>query len=231
MDRLKAKAWEGDLKGREIAECEVISLIDFGKSAAVFEARRKGVKVALKVFDDEVIERYGDKAQLQRIDRELSLIGRSHEHMVEIIDGGKDKGSGNHFIVMEFLDGPNMSKCLKDIPICNVPVIIEQLASCCRYLEHLKLVHRDIKPTNIVLLNNYSKLILLDFGVMKPVGEVGLTDADGIQSFIGTLQYSSPEFLLRNEERHDRWMACFIIISDRRRPARLDNAEAVVRRI
>jgi hypothetical protein len=42
--------------------------------------------------------------------------------------------------------------------------------------------------------------VLLDFGVLKPIGEVGLTDVDGQRVFVGTLQYSSPEFLLRDEE-------------------------------
>jgi serine/threonine protein kinase len=156
--------------------------------------------VALKIFDDEIIERYGDKTQLARIDRELGLIGRAHPNMVQILDGGADTSTGNHFIVMEYLEGPNLQKCLLSVPDENIPILIEQLASCCEYLEKLTLVHRDIKPSNIITLDDYKRLVLLDFGVLKPVGEVGVTDADGIQSFVGTLQYSSPEFLLRKEE-------------------------------
>lgn len=200
MDKAKASAWEADFVGKEIGGCIVESLIDFGKSAAVFRAARDGNIVALKIFDDEIIERYGDKTQLVRISRELTLVGKSHPGMVEIIDGGVDLESGNHFIVMEYLPGPSLEKCLQDVPDEKVPMLIAQLSMCCEHLDGLSLVHRDIKPANIVILDNFTRLVLLDFGVMKPVGDVGLTDAGGIQSFIGTLQYSSPEFLLRAEQ-------------------------------
>ena len=200
MDKVKATLWEQTLVGTAVAGCTVEKLIDFGKSAAVFRARRDGDVVALKIFDDELIERYGDKTQLARIDRELTLVGKSHPNMVEILDGGFDGQTGNHFIVMRYLPGPSLEKCLQDIPEENVANLIEQLASVCKYLETLSLVHRDIKPANIVILDEFTRLVLLDFGVLKPVGEVGVTDEDGIQSFVGTLQYSSPEFLLRHED-------------------------------
>lgn len=200
MDKFKALEWETKLKGQEIAGCRVDSLIDYGKSAAVFRAARDGTIVALKIFDDEIIERYGDETQLARIGRELTLVGKTHPNMVRILDGGVDSVTGNHFILMEYLDGPSLQKCLQLIPEENIPTLIGQLASCCEYLETFSLVHRDIKPANIVLLDNYSRLVLLDFGVLKPVGEVGVTDLDGVQSFVGTLQYSSPEFLLRKED-------------------------------
>jgi serine/threonine protein kinase len=200
MDKVKASAWEADLKGKQVHDCLVEALIDYGKSAAVFKATRRGDVVALKIFDDEIIERYGDKKQLARISRELGLIGRAHPNMARILDGGVDASTGNHFIIMEYLDGPNLQKCLPSVPDDNIPMLIEQLVSCCEYLEGLTLVHRDIKPSNIIILDDYRRLVLLDFGVLRPVGEVGVTDADGIQSFVGTLQYSSPEFLLRKEE-------------------------------
>jgi len=200
MDRVKARAWEAKLKGEDIAGCRIESLIDHGKSAAVFKATRNGQLVALKIFDDEIIEQYGDKTQLARIKRELTLVGKVHPNMVQILDGGVDATTGNHFIVMEYLDGLNLQKCLQSVPSDNIPGLIGQLATCCEYLETLSLVHRDIKPSNIIILDDYSRLVLLDFGVLKPVGEIGVTDAGGIQSFVGTLQYSSPEFLLRKEE-------------------------------
>lgn len=96
----------------------------------------------------------------------------------------------------------------RDVPEGNIPSLIEQLVSACEFLEGHGLAHRDIKPANIVLLEDMSRLVLLDFGVLKPVGEVGLTDTDGQRLFVGTLQYSSPEFLLRDEENDaDGWRA------------------------
>ena len=200
MDSSKAKDWEDELAGEEIAGCKIVSLIDHGKSAAVFRAEGPTGSVALKIFDDEIIKRYGDKAQLHRIDRELTLVGHRHPNMVAILDGGFDTRTGNHFIVMEHLNGSSLQKCLEEVPEGNVPKLIQQLASACKFLEELGLAHRDIKPGNIVLMDEYERLVLLDFGVLKPVGRPGPTDADGGRLFIGTLQYSSPEFLLREEE-------------------------------
>jgi len=109
---------------------------------------------------------------------------------------------------MEFLEGENLADCLQDIPVENVPLLIEQLASACEFLETRKLAHRDVKPENIQISADLSSLKLLDFGVIRPIGEPGLTDDGNILPFIGTLQYSSPEFLLREEEDTlDGWRA------------------------
>lgn len=211
MDEVKAREWEERLRGDAIESWTIDSLIDYGKSAAVFKATSPVGPAAVKVFDDELIKRYGDKVQLERINRELSLIGKHHPNMVSLLGGGFHEQSGNHYIVMEYLEGPSLKACLAQIPEVNVSVLIEQLVSACEFLELNKLAHRDIKPANIVVLEDLSRLVLLDFGVLKPVGEVGLTDIDGQRLFVGTLQYSSPEFLLRREEDNEEgWRALSI---------------------
>ncbi|WP_131725678.1 hypothetical protein ACTTAL_06905 [Rhodobacter capsulatus] len=110
MDRVKALEIESKLKGQTLQQWQISSLINFGKSAAVFRGKNitDGGTVAIKIFDDELIEKYGDSAQLKRIDRELELIGKSHPNMVKILGGGFDSVTGNHFIVMEFLPGKNI---------------------------------------------------------------------------------------------------------------------------
>lgn len=211
MDEAKAKEWEAKLCAQAIEGWTIDSLIDHGKSAAVFKVTGPTGLAALKIFDDELIQRHGDKTQLERIHRELGLIGKHHSNMVAILGGGVHADSNNHYIVMEYLDGPSLSKCLTAIPETKIPALIEQLVSACEFLEEHKLAHRDIKPANIVLVDDFSRLILLDFGVLKPVGEVGLTDVDGQRLFVGTLQYSSPEFLLRDEEDNEQgWRALSI---------------------
>lgn len=213
MDEVKAKEWEGKFRGQVIDGWIIDSLIDYGKSAAVFKAVNgsDGKLAALKIFDDELIQRYGDATQIKRIERELSLRGQKHPNMVEILAGGFHAGSKNHYIVMDYLDGPSLSKCLTKVPEANIPSLIEQLVSACEFLESHGLAHRDIKPANIVLLDDMSRLVLLDFGVLKPIGEAGLTDVDGQRLFVGTLQYSSPEFLLRDEDNSESgWHALTI---------------------
>lgn len=198
MDKLKAKEWEDKLRGQVVAGWSIEALIDSGKSAAVFRAKRVDQLAALKIFDDEMIARFGDKTQLARIERELSLVGKDHPNLVKIIDGGVDPTTQNHFIVMELLDGPNLKDCLKAVPSDHIGGLVEQLAAAAEFLELHGLAHRDIKPANIILLDELKVLKLLDFGVLRPVGVSGLTDGIA-RDFIGTLQYSSPEFLLRSE--------------------------------
>jgi serine/threonine protein kinase len=201
MDRVKAKILEAQLAGKSIEQWTIRSLVSNGKSAAVFLADGPDGKAAVKIFDTELITRYGDNTQFARIERERELIGKSHPHLVKILGGGFDNISQNHFVVMEYLEGPNLKECLQEIPAERIPELITQLASAAEFLEQLGYVHRDIKPENIVVLDDYKRAVLLDLGVLRPFSGSDLTDDDGIQAFIGTLQYSSPEFLLRQEEQ------------------------------
>jgi serine/threonine protein kinase len=200
MDLAKAEFLAEKLVGKQVGGWVIRKLKDHGKSAAVFLAENDAGTAAVKIFDDELIERFGDKVQLARIDRELTLVGKHHPNMVRIFGGGFDDITRNHYIVMEYLDGPDLKECLQDVPSDQIGILISQLASCAEYLEGLGLCHRDIKPENIIVVEEFKRLILLDFGVLRPMGQPGLTDDGGIQPFIGTLQYSSPEFLLRQEK-------------------------------
>lgn len=201
MDSDRAEALSKRLAGSELDGWVVERYISHGKSAAVFLARRADQLAAVKVFDTELIERYGDRCQLERINRELQLRGQKHENLVSIYGGGYDETKNLYFVVMEFLDGPNLRDALLTVSSDQIPKLIRQLASAARFLEERQLVHRDIKPENIVLLEEGRRLVLLDLGVIRPISGSNLTDPEGVQAFVGTLQYSSPEFLLREEEQ------------------------------
>jgi len=85
--------------------------------------------------------------------------------------------------------------------------MITQIASAARFLESLELVHRDIKPDNVLISSDFQRAVLLDLGVLRPFGVTGLTDEEQ-RAFVGTLQYSPPEFLIRDEEdTPDGWRA------------------------
>jgi serine/threonine protein kinase len=201
MDKIKAKILEEKLTGKSVQCWTIRSLISNGKSAAVFLADGPDGQAAVKIFDSDLIARYGDDTQFARIKRERELIGQSHPNLVKILGGGFDDITKNHFIVMEYLKGPNLKECLQQIPAEHIPQLISQLASAAQFLEQLGYVHRDIKPENIIVLDDYGRAVLLDLGVLRPFSGSDLTDDEGIQAFVGTLQYSSPEFLLRQEEQ------------------------------
>lgn len=200
MDENKARSMLTTLKTYGVAGWEIVDFIDNGKSAAVYSARRGEERAAIKIFDTELITKFGDAAMLERMEREKWLVGHDHPNIVQMIDSGFEPKTGNHYLIMEFLEGQNLSKCLSQIRPEKIPEFIEQLASAAEFLETKGLAHRDIKPANIVITDNFSRLVLLDFGVLRPVGEQGITDMGGTPLFVGTNQYASPEFALRQEE-------------------------------
>lgn len=184
-----------DLGGWTLAEC-----IGFGKSALVFRATRAGVAGAAKVFDRELVERFGRAAQRERVEREKSLVGKSHPNLIGILDAGEDVDSDLFYVVMELFAGKNLAQSLDEIPQARVGALIAQVASAAEFLETLGLAHRDIKPENIGIADDFSNAVLLDLGVLRPVGFSSITDQHGQRAFIGTLQYSPPELLHREEQ-------------------------------
>ncbi len=175
--------------------------INSGKSALVFKGTKGIEEAAVKVFDPDIIQKFGRKEEDERIKRELSLVGKHHPNLVKILDGGFAADVGLHFIVMELLEAPNLGMVLKEVPTENIGAIISQIASAAEFLENLDIVHRDIKPDNIAILPDFSRAVLLDLGVIRPIETAEpLTDKEK-QVFIGTLQYASPEFLLGDEKR------------------------------
>jgi len=207
MDTIVAKRIETELVGREVGDWRIEGRIDQGKSAVVFRAAGDGGLAAVKVFDPDMVERYGKTTQLARIERELQLRGRHHPNLIKILGGGECAKTGYLFVAMDLVDAPNLGSVLKSVPPARIWPIISQVASAARFLESLGLAHRDIKAGNIAVSRDYQQAVLLDLGVLRPFGVTGLTDTEK-QSFVGTLQYSPPEFLVREEEDSpDGWRA------------------------
>ena len=202
-----------ELRGKTVGGWTVQRLAGSGKSAVVFEAERGGKIAALKVFDRELVQRFGREVQQRRLDRELSLRGVTHENLVGILDGGYDDTFKVMFVVMEFIRAKTLSDVLDKVPRDRIWPLIAQVARAAKFLEERELCHRDIKPDNIAVSPDYEGAILLDLGVLKPFGttkEKPITDEKELV-FIGTLQYASPEFMNRVEEDdRDGWRSLTI---------------------
>jgi eukaryotic-like serine/threonine-protein kinase len=204
MDAAGARRIIENLLGKKVAGWTIVRHRGTGKSAVVFEAKKDDQVAALKIFDPDLIELSGRDKQLARIDRQLELRGKSHPHLVKILDGGECPETGHLFIVMELLDAPNLASVLQSVPRDRIRPIIAQVASAARFLEDLNIVHRDIKPENIAISPDFKHATLLDVGVIRPVNlATASPSSDGERrSFVGTLRYSSPEFAFRTE-KHD----------------------------
>jgi len=205
MDPIRAELMTKELLGNEVNGWLVNEFIDSGKSALVLKAEKGGRQAAIKVFDRELVQRCGAPAQLERIKRELTLVGKHHPNLIEILDGGHCDKFKVFFVVMQYFAGTNLEKVRGKVPYENIRPLISQIAAAAKFLEDHGLAHRDIKPSNIGIDSEFKRAVLLDLGVLRPAGPVNpVTD----QEFVGTLQYSSPEFLLGQvEETTDGWRA------------------------
>jgi serine/threonine protein kinase len=203
MDKIKAKELERTLKGTTLSGYEIIELINNGKSAAVFKAKKETEFFALKIFDNELVERFGHEIQVKRIEQEIALKNHSVKNLVKIYEGGNTilENQTYYYIVMELISGEN----LKDFIISQdygqdfiITVFKSLINTTEQLLEQENIVHRDIKPENIMVTADRN-IILMDLGVLKLVGAKSFSDEEE-KSFVGTLRYAAPEFLLRTEE-------------------------------
>ncbi|MBQ9429414.1 MAG: protein kinase [Clostridia bacterium] len=165
-------------------------LVGEGGMAMVFEAEDllKKIPVALKVLKDEFA---ADEVSVQRfINESKAVLMLSHPNIVKIFDvsvRGRYK-----YIVMEYLDGKTLKAYMKEKGALPAKEAIGYAIQILRALEHAHLggiIHRDIKPQNIMLLKN-GQIKVTDFGIAKLPDAKTLTATD---KAIGTVFYISPE--------------------------------------
>jgi len=167
----------------------VLSKIGGGGMADVWlaEDQELGRKVAIKMLHD----RYANDTQfVERFRREAThAAGLSHPNVVSIFDRGE--AGGSYFIVMEYVEGRTLKELIVTRGPCPVPVAISyvrQVLAALRYAHRNGIVHRDIKPHN-VLVDHEGRVKVADFGIAR-AGSSQMTEAGSI---IGTAQYLSPE--------------------------------------
>jgi eukaryotic-like serine/threonine-protein kinase len=144
--------------------------------------------VAVKLLRDQ----YGsDENFLARFDREAQSAARlSHPNVVNVYDVGEDNGV--RYIVMEHIEGPNLKELIRrqgPFTVEGASFVIRQIANGLDYAHARDLVHRDIKPQNILVDNN-GNVKVVDFGIAKGISDSNLTEAG---TGMGTVHYVSPE--------------------------------------
>jgi serine/threonine-protein kinase len=179
----------------------IVRLLGEGGMGAVYEGQnvRIGHRVAIKVLHAELATR-GDV--LERFEREAQAAGKiGSEHIVEVYDLGELPG-GARYMVMEFLDGENLSSRVQSSgrmsPEAIAPLLL-QLLDGLGAAHAAGIIHRDLKPDNIFLVRDKKTgkdfVKIVDFGVSK----FSQTSPDSVMSMtrtgavIGTPYYMSPE--------------------------------------
>jgi eukaryotic-like serine/threonine-protein kinase len=145
-------------------------------------------QVAVKILREQYASNDGF---LKRFEREGQLAaGLSHPNIASVYDVGSDQGL--QYIVMEYIRGPNLKELIRKqgpFSVDGAVFIIAQVASALDYAHQRNLVHRDIKPQNI-LVDRDGNAKVVDFGIAKGLQDANLTEAG---TGMGTVHYVSPE--------------------------------------
>ncbi len=169
---------------------EIIEKIGGGGMAEVYKARCRVLNrnVAIKVLrgefveDEEFISKFKDESQ--------AAAKLNHNNIVNIYDTGLD--GDIHYIVMEYVEGMTLKEYIKDnkpLDIKESINIASQIAEALRHAHSNKIIHRDIKPQNILITEE--KLAKVgDFGIARAISEKTITNSD---KSIGSVHYFSPE--------------------------------------
>jgi serine/threonine-protein kinase len=177
------------LEGTPFGRYQLIELLGRGGMGEVWRAHDTEIDrvVALKVL----LPRYAEDPEFEtRFRREARAAARLDDpHVVPIYDVGEV--DGRLYVTMRLIDGVDLQTLLDAGPLDarRAVHVIEQVASALHSAHQAGLVHRDVKPSNILLAHN-DFAYLIDFGIARSTGDSALTSAN---TTIGTSAYMAPE--------------------------------------
>ena len=179
-----------DLVGQALGQYELLDLVGKGGMATVYRARQQSIGrvVAVKVLPAAFMH---EETFLKRFQREVQAIAlMQHPRVLPVHDYGEDRGIP--YIVMAYIDGGSLAQRIKEegpLPLPDVVRLIEQIAEGLDYAHEQGVIHRDFKPSN-VLLDSRGNPYLADFGIAKVSQETAQLTGSGI---VGTPFYMAPE--------------------------------------
>ncbi|GEM_PF-2141096 len=190
------------LTGKVLGHCHLESLIGEGGSARVYKGTHQtlGIPVAVKIL--KVAPQDSMASHLatyrDRFRREAQLAARlNHEGIVRVLDFGEEMGS--LYLVMEYVNGYSLAEYLRNNGAMSEEMalkVIAYLATALHAAHAQNIVHRDVKPANILITKD-GWLKISDLGLAKDMGSRDLTNAD---TLLGTPSYMAPECFLPGKD-------------------------------
>jgi WD40 repeat protein len=196
--------------GRVIAgRYEIVDFLGSGGMADVFKGKHLQLNrfVALKLMHSFLAE---DEQFRARFEREAQAVAQlRHPNIVQVYDFDLSPEDRLYYMVMEYIEGPTLRKCIdeltgrgKRIPLDEALRIITGVGKALAYAHKRDMIHRDVKPAN-VMIGADGRVVLTDFGIVKMAGGGSTLTASG--GMLGTPAYMAPEQALGEpgDERAD----------------------------
>ncbi|MFY9579473.1 MAG: serine/threonine-protein kinase [Gaiellaceae bacterium] len=177
--------------GTEFAGYRITSVLGRGGMSVVYTAEHVGLgrTVALKLLSASLA---ADQSFRERFTRESRLAATlDHANIVPIYDAGE--ADGFLYIAMRHVEGYDLGTLLEQegpLPLGQTLFYMEQVAGALDQAHEQGLIHRDVKPANILIARPSDRVFLTDFGVVKQASSQGLTKTG---YFLGTFEYAAPE--------------------------------------
>ena len=169
------------------------SRLGAGGMSTVFEANDTVLErpVAVKLLAEHLAD---DEDFVYRFRREaLSAARLQHPNIVQVFDSGQDPNTHRHYIVMEYVDGPSAADMLRERKRLEIDETVRLVRDACHGLDYAHragVVHRDVKPGNLLYAEEMGAIKLADFGIAKAAEQTRITQ---VGSVLGTAAYLSPE--------------------------------------
>ena len=169
------------------------SRLGAGGMSTVFLARDSVLErpVAVKLLAEHLSD---DEAFVARFRREaLAAAKLQHPNIVQVFDSGEDEPSSRHFIVMEYVNGPSCADVMRERRPLGIEETVDIVKGACHGLDYAHragVVHRDVKPGNLLVAEDTGNLKLADFGIAKAAEQTRITQVGAV---LGTAAYLSPE--------------------------------------
>ncbi len=196
---LKCQGKTEFVEGKRIGPFEVVRKLGEGNMGIVYLVKHSTHQhlFAIKILRPNLTP---DKIQVDRFLREAACgMQAKHKNIVRHFQAGYSTEGGFFYIPMEYVQGFDcdtyMQKLKRPMTLAEANPLIWQLLDSVEYLHQCKIVHRDIKPRNILLAQEGNSFIvkLSDFGLAKNYEEAGLSGLTMTSHIVGTLNYLAPE--------------------------------------